>query len=303
MKIIFMGTPDFATTIFDKLIKENFNIVALFTQPDKKVGRKQILTPPHIKKYCLDNNLNIPIYQPNTLKNENIIQTIKDLKPDFIIVAAYGQILPKEVLDIAQCINLHASLLPKYRGASPIQSAILSGDKYTGITAMLMNEGLDSGDILAWEYCEVGDKKVNELFEKLSKIAANLSVFVLNNYKKIKPITQNEILVSYSPKIKKEDGLISFKEDANSIYKKFKAYYFWPTIYLENGLKLKEINLIENNSKNIPGKILKINKNSIIVSFQKGSIEIFEVQPPSKKVMNVIDYIRGKRLKEGDKFN
>jgi len=298
-----MGTPDFATTIFDKLIKENFNIVALFTQPDKKVGRKQILTPPHIKKYCLDNNLNIPIYQPNTLKDENIIQTIKDLKPDFIIVAAYGQILPKEVLDIAPSINLHASLLPKYRGASPIQSAILNGDKYTGITAMLMNEGLDSGDILAWEYCEVGDKKVNELFEKLSKIAANLSVFVLNNYKKIKPITQNEILVSYSPKIKKEDGLISFKEDANSIYKKFKAYYFWPTIYLENGLKLKEINLIENNSKNIPGKILKINKNSIIVSFQKGSIEIFEVQPPSKKVMNVIDYIRGKRLKEGDKFN
>jgi len=298
-----MGTPDYATTIFDRLLKEKFKILALFTQPDKKVGRKQLLTPPHIKKYCLDNNLNIPIYQPSSLKDENVVKVIKNLNPDFIIVAAYGQILPKDILNIAPCINLHASLLPKYRGASPIQSAILNSDKYSGITAMLMNEGLDSGDILAWEYCEVGDKKVNELFEKLSKIAANLSVFVLNNYKKIKPITQNEILVSYSPKIKKEDGLISFKEDANSIYKKFKAYYFWPTIYLENGLKLKEINLIENNSKNIPGKILKINKNSIIVSFQKGSIEIFEVQPPSKKVMNVIDYIRGKRLKEGDKFN
>jgi len=303
MKIIFMGTPDFATTIFDKLIKEQFNIVALFTQPDKKVGRKQILTPPHIKKYCLDNNLKIPIYQPNTLKDKKILQILKDLKPDFIIVAAYGQILPKEVLEIAPCINLHASLLPKYRGASPIQSAILNGDKYSGITAMLMDEGLDSGKILAWEYCLVGDKKVNELFDELSLIAANLSVFVLKNFKKIKPIAQNEVLVSYSPKIKKEDGLISFSEVANSIYKKFKAYYFWPTIFLENGLKLNEISLVENNSKNAPGKILKINKNSITVGCKKGSIEIFKVQPPSKKIMNVIDYLRGKRLKEGDNFN
>jgi len=302
MKIIFMGTPDYATTIFDRLIKENLEILALFTQPDKKVGRKQILTPPHIKQYCLNNNINIPIFQPKTLKDKKIIKIIRDLNPDFIIVAAYGQILPKEILEIATCINLHASLLPKYRGASPIQSAILNNDKYTGVTAMLMDIELDSGDILAWQYCEIKDKKAAILFDELSLIAADVSLFVLNNFNKIKPKKQNEILANYSQKIKKEDGLISFNESADTIYKKFKAYHFWPGIYLNNNLKLKEIKLVEKNSKNIPGKILKIDKNSIIVGCKKGSIEISKLQPPSKKIMNAIDYLRGKRLNKEDLF-
>ena len=146
-KIVFMGTPDYATVIFQELLESHYEVVALFTQPDKKVGRKQILTYPHIKQFCVDNGLSLPIYQPTTLKDEKIINSIKSLNPDFIIVAAYGQILPKQILNIAPCINLHASLLPKYRGASPIQSAILNNDKYSGVTAMMMEETLDSGDI------------------------------------------------------------------------------------------------------------------------------------------------------------
>ena len=151
-KILFMGTPDYATTIFKELIKSKYEIVGLFTQPDKPVGRKQLLTPPHIKQFCIDENLNIPIFQPLKLRgNEEAKNQIEFLKPDFIIVAAYGQILPKEILDIAPCINLHASLLPKYRGASPIQESLLNDDNYTGVTSMLMEEGLDSGDILGFQ--------------------------------------------------------------------------------------------------------------------------------------------------------
>jgi len=136
----------------------------------------------------------------------------------------------------------------------------------------------------------------------LSNIAANLTPFVLKNFESIKPLKQKEVLVSYSPKIKKEDGLISFEDNANNIYKKFKAFYFWPTIFLKSGLKLKKIDIVEKDSLNIPAKILKINQNSIIVGCTKGSVEIFEVQPPSKKVINARDYLRGKRLGLGDLF-
>jgi methionyl-tRNA formyltransferase len=167
-----MGTPDYATTIFKKLVESNYELVGLFTQPDKPVGRKQILTPPHIKQYCIDENIELPIYQPLKLRgNQEARQQIIDLKPDFIIVAAYGQILPKEILNIAPCINLHASLLPKYRGASPIQEALLNDDRYTGVTSMLMEEGLDSGDILGLQYLKISPTM--EVIEAFSKLSTN----------------------------------------------------------------------------------------------------------------------------------
>ena len=203
MNIVFMGTPDYATVIFEEILKY-YDIVALFTQPDKKVGRKQILTPPHIKQYCIDNEIKIPIYQPSTLKDNDIKNIIDGLKPDFIIVAAYGQILPKNILDIAPCINLHASLLPKYRGASPIQEAILNDDKYTGITAMMMEKGLDSGAMLGFQYVKISENMdVADLFASLSSVAANLIVDVLNNFKNINIKQQNLSKVSYCGKISK----------------------------------------------------------------------------------------------------
>jgi len=293
MKILFMGTPDYAELILESLINK-YEMVGVYTQPDKPVGRKKIVTPPPVK--VLAQKYNIEVFQPNNLKNES--ENIKKLDPDFIVVAAFGMILPKEILDIAPCINLHASLLPKYRGASPIQSAILNEDKFTGITAMKMDVGLDTGDVLAYEYCEVANKTAPELFDELAKIAANLTPFVIDNYKKIEPLKQIDAITSYSPKIKKEDGEIDF-DDANKIYRKYLAFYYWPGIFTKK-FKLKKIALVDQSSSNVAGEILEIKKESIVVGCQKGSVEIFEIQPHSKKAMNIIDYLNGRGLKIGD---
>jgi methionyl-tRNA formyltransferase len=296
-----MGTPDYATTILKELLQSNYEIVGLFTQPDKPVGRKQLLTSPHIKQYCLDANLTMPIYQPLKLRgNEEVKKQIEELSPDFIIVAAYGQILPKDILDIAPCINLHASLLPKYRGASPIQESLLNDDFYTGVTSMLMEEGLDSGDILGFQYLKISQNmEVSEAFDKLSKIAAKLTITTLDNFENIKAIKQNEVDVSFCKKIKKEHGLVDFF-DAKKLILKYKAYSYWPGIFLESELKLKDIELNEEISINNPGEILEINKDYILVACKKGSLKIKTLQAPSKKAINSVDFVRGQRLEVGN---
>jgi methionyl-tRNA formyltransferase len=300
-KILFMGTPDYATTIFIELLQSNYKIVGLFTQPDKPVGRKQILTAPHIKQYCLDSNLGIPIFQPLKLRgNDEAIIQIKNLNPDFIIVAAYGQILPKEILDIAPCINLHASLLPKYRGASPIQESLLNDDFYTGVTSMLMEEGLDSGDILGFQYLKItSTMEVSLAFEELSKIAAKLTITTLDNFEKIKPLKQNEAEVSFCKKIKKENGLVDFS-DAKKLILKYKAYSYWPGVFLESELKLKDIELNEEVSINNSGEILEIKKDYILVACKKGSLKIKILQAPSKKAISSVDFVRGQRFEVGN---
>ena len=300
-RILFMGTPDYATTILKELLQSNYELVGLFTQPDKPVGRKQLLTPPHIKQYCLDSNLTIPIYQPLKLRgNEEAKKQIEELNPDFIIVAAYGQILPKDILDIAPCINLHASLLPKYRGASPIQESLLNDDIYTGVTSMLMEEGLDSGDILGFQYLKISQRmEVSEAFDELSKIAAKLTITTLNNFENIKAIKQNEADVSFCKKIKKEHGLVDFS-DAKKLILKYKAYSYWPGIFLESELKLKDIELNEEESINNPGEILEINKDYILVACKKGSLKIKTLQAPSKKAINSVDFVRGQRFEVGN---
>jgi len=299
-KILFMGTPDYATRIFKELIKSSYDVLGLFTQPDKPVGRKQILTAPHIKQFCLDENLDIPIFQPEKLRgNEEVVEQIKSLNPDFIIVAAYGQILPKKILDIAPCINLHASLLPKYRGASPIQESLLNDDYFTGVTSMFMEEGLDSGDILGLQYLKITPSmEVALAFDKLSDIAANLTITTLDNFDKIKPLKQNDAEVSFCKKIKKDDGLVDFLS-ARRLFLKYKAYSYWPGVFLISGLKLKDIELIENESKNIEGSILKIEDNFIVIGCTQGSLKIKTLQAPSKKALSSIDYIRGQRLEKG----
>lgn len=297
-----MGTPDYATKIFEKLINNSsYDVVALYTQPDKPVGRKQILTAPHIKQFCLDNYFDIPIYQPLRLRdNIEVEKEIKSLNPDFIIVAAYGQILPKEILDIAPCINLHASLLPKYRGASPIQESLINNDEYTGVTSMLMEEGLDSGDILGLEYLKITSAMdIVEAFNKLSDIAANLTITTLDNFDKIKPKKQDESEVNFCKKIKKEHGLVDFS-NAKKLYLKYKAYSFWPGVFIESGLKLKEVSLVDDISENEQGTILKINESSIVVACTKGSIEVKTLQAPSKKAIDAVDYLKGKRISIGD---
>ena len=299
-KILFMGTPDYATTIFIELLKSKYEIVGLFTQPDKPVGRKQILTPPHIKQYCIDENIELPIFQPLKLKNnQEAKEEIQQLKPDFILVAAYGQILPKDILDIAPCINLHASLLPNYRGASPIQESLLNDDSFTGVTSMLMEEGLDSGDILGFQYLKITrTMEVSEAFEKLSHIAAQLTITTLDNFENINAIKQNESLVTFCKKIKKDDGLVDFG-DAKKLFLKYKAYSYWPGIFLSSELKLKDIELNEELSQNNEGEILEINKDFILIGCKKGSLKIKTLQAPSKKAMSSVDFVRGQRLEVG----
>ena len=300
-KILFMGTPDYATRIFEELLNSSYEIVGLFTQPDKPVGRKQILTAPHIKQFCLDKELNFPIYQPEKLRgNEEAASQIKALNPDFIIVAAYGQILPKEILDIAPCINLHASLLPKYRGASPIQESLLNDDYFTGVTSMFMEEGLDSGDILAWQYLKITPTMlVDVAFDKLSDIAAKLTIITLDNFENINPKKQNESEVSFCKKIKKDDGLVDFSS-AKNLFLKYKAYSYWPGVFLSSGLKLKDIEFVENTSNNKEGSILELNEDFILIGCKVGSIKIKTLQAPSKKALPSSVYIRGQRLEEGD---
>ncbi|MCG3705341.1 methionyl-tRNA formyltransferase [Aliarcobacter butzleri] len=296
-----MGTPFYATEIFKKLLSSNYEVIGLFTQPDKPVGRKQVLTPPDIKQFCIDNSINIPIFQPEKLRdNLAAYLVIKELKPDFIIVAAYGQILPKEILKLAPCINLHASLLPKYRGASPIQESLLNDDNFTGVTSMFMEEGLDSGDILALQYLKITPTmEVSEAFSKLSLIAADLTITTLDNFDRLNPIKQNESEVSFCKKIKKENGLVDFS-DAKNLFLKYKAYSFWPGIFLESELKLKDIELLEETSQNEAGKILDICKDYIIVGCKKGSLKIKTLQAPSKKAINSVDFVRGQRVEIGD---
>ncbi len=298
-RVLFMGTPSYATTILKALIeRDDFDLVALITQPDKPVGRKQILTPPDTKAYLLEKASTIPIYQPTTLKSDEAFRTIEGFKPDFIVVAAYGMILPKEILNIAPCINLHASLLPKYRGASPIQEAILNGDRYSGVTAMLMEEGLDSGDILAFSVVDIGGMDAPTLFDELSILAANLTIKVLRNFDKIEPLKQRGE-ISYCKKIKKSDALVDLS-DAVRLYRRYLAFKFWPGVQLESGLKLKEIELIDDKDKQIAGKVLKIDDEGVVVGCQRGAIKLKRVQAPSKKEIDARSYIRGKRLELGD---
>jgi methionyl-tRNA formyltransferase len=301
MKVIFMGTPDYAEKILAKLIEEStIDVVAVYTQPDKPVGRKKIMTAPEVK--VLADSKNIAVYQPTRLRNEDTVSELLKIECDFIVVAAYGQILPRAILNHAPCINLHASILPQYRGASPIQQTLLNDDKVTGVTAMLMEEGLDTGDILKIAQMDVPkDMMVTTLFDALTEIAKDLTVDVLENFKSYTPQKQDDAQSTHCKKITKQDGLITFN-DAHTLYSKYRAFTPWPGIYLESGMKLKKIELVEKCAIGESGKIIEITKNSILVACNKGTIRIYSVQPQSKKEMSVIAYINGKRLALEDTF-
>ncbi len=299
MKIIFMGTPEHAGRILEKVINtRGIEVVAVYTQPDKPVGRKKILTPPLVKTIALQNN--IEVYQPNRLRDESVVKELKEIECDYIVVAAYGQILPREILEHAPCINLHASILPQYRGASPIQQTLLNGDDKTGVTAMLMDEGLDTGDIIKIEEIDVSkDEMAESLFERLTDVASELTVDVLQNFDKYTPLKQDEAKSSHCKKITKQDGEVEF-EEAEALFNKYRAFTPWPGIYLSSGLKLKRIEFLENETQNESGKILKIEKDSIIVGCKKGTIRVYAVQPESKKEMDILSYINGKRIGVAD---
>lgn len=296
-----MGTPEYAKVILQGLINDgSFEISLVVTQPDRPMGRKMELTPPEVKVLALEHN--IDILQPQTLRDDGVYEAIASIKPDFIVVAAFGQLLPKVILDIAPCINLHASLLPLYRGASPVQQCLLNNDKFTGVTAMLIEEGLDSGPVLGYRYFKIPqDMKVNELMEQLSIDASLITVNVLKEFNNLLPLIQTKAISSHCKKIKKEDGLVDF-DNANEIYNKFRAFYGWPGIYLDSKMKLLDIEFLEVESRNKKGILLEIVNDSIVVGCEIGTIKINMLQPESKKAMSAKAYLVGKGLKVGDYF-
>jgi methionyl-tRNA formyltransferase len=294
-----MGTPQYAHRILQSLIDaEDMSVSLVVTQPDRPVGRKRVMSPPPVK--VLAQNSGIEVLQPERLIDDDIKEKISSIKPDFIIVAAFGQILPKEILEIAPCINLHASLLPQYRGASPLQQSLLNGDRYSGVTSMLMEEGLDSGPTLGYICYETPqDMRLQELTDRLSELASILTLDTVRSFDQIEPLPQTGAEATYCKKIKKADGQITF-DDAQKLYNKYCAFDGWPGIFTDNGLKITKMRLSDIKSEQLSGQILSIGDESITVGCKRGAVEIIELQPPSKKSMYAKSYLLGKGLRVGD---
>ena len=294
-----MGTPHYAKEILQTLIDDNkIEISLVLTQPDRKAGRKNQLKAPDVKILAVEHNLKI--LQPERLSQEGIYEAIVDAKPDFIVVAAFGQLLPKSILDIAPCINLHASLLPQYRGASPVQQSLLNNDEFTGVTAMLMEEGLDSGPILGYRYFKIPEEMIlPELMNRLSEDACSLTIDILHRFDTIEPMEQNRALATHCKKIKKQDGLVNLC-DIKTLYSKYRSYAGWPGIFLEGGIKISEIVLVNEVQHTKNGVILDLSETSALISGGNGSIEIGTIQFPSKKAVSAKAYCLGKGLKVGD---
>lgn len=294
-RIIFMGTPEYATQILRTLSDANdVEVVAVYTQPDKPVGRKALLTPPSVKVFAQEKN--IPIYQPNRLRDEDVVEQLLNIPCDLIIVAAYGQILPKAILDYVPCVNLHASILPNYRGASPIQQSLLNDDKTSGVTAMWMDEGLDTGAIIQIMTLEIApDEMVESLYTRLTHIACDLTLDVVRTWDRKTAVKQENEKASHCKKISKSDGLIMFDE-AREIHNRYRAFTPWPGIFTESGLKIKALSLEEEESEGTAGEILAIDVNSIVVACTRGSLRITVLQAPSKQETSAVAYLNGKRL-------
>lgn len=305
IKIVFFGTPCFAEMILKKIIAAEYNVVAVFTQPDKKAGRKQVLEKSPVKKTAEKHS--IPVFEPPDLVRGNAKEVLSKAKPDLIIVAAYGKILPKDILEIPKfgAINVHASLLPELRGASPVQEAILSGEKKTGITLMLMNEKMDAGEIINQE--EIGietNDNTPSLTEKLAQAGGKILMETLPLWINgaIKAVRQDEKKASYCRPVKKENGKIGWNNPAESIFRKWKAYFPWPGIFTffptkggKKRLKLVEIGLAQaQDIGEIPGKVVKYN-GKIAVQAGKGLIILKKIQLEGKKVMNAEDFSKGNR--------
>ncbi len=297
-KIVYMGTPHYAKEILEALVNaEDMDVSLVLTQPDRPVGRKKVLTPPPVK--VLAEEYDIKVLQPSRLSEEGIFEAIEKEKPDFIIVAAFGQILPKNILDIAPCINLHASLLPQYRGASPVQQSLLNGDEKTGVTSMLMEEGLDTGDILEKiEFVIPDDMRLHALMQQLTEDACKLTLSTVRNFEKLIPLKQDESQATLCKKIKKSDGQIDF-DDAQSIYNKYRAFEGWPGIFTNNGTKLDEIALIETQKNHKASELLAFEDESIVVGCDRGALKIGTLQPASKKAMSAKAYCVGRGIKIG----
>lgn len=298
MKIVFMGTPDFAVPCLEALIAAEHDVVGVFTQPDKPKGRKQVLTPPPVKTAALTHN--IPVFQPTSLKTGEAYEILKELSPDLIAVVAYGKILPKEILDLPEygCINVHASLLPDLRGAAPIQWSIINGLKVTGVTTMFMDVGLDTGDMLLKTEVEIGENEnCEELHDELSVKGAQLLIKTIDE---LKAGTAARIPQSgestYASILTKDLSPIDWSLPAQKIHDKVRGLYLWPsasTVFEGKKLKVHTSVITGEKSSKSPGTVIKSDGALHIVCGDGSVLELLEVQYEGGKRMKAVDFLRG----------
>lgn len=310
MRVIFMGSPQFAVPSLEAIHSSNHEVVAVVTQPDRPVGRSLKVQPPPVKVSA--HSLDIPVLQPSTTKSPEFIDQISAFGPDILVVVAYGEILRKNVLELppAGAVNLHASLLPKYRGAAPIPSAILNGETETGCTTMQMTLEMDAGPLYLQEKCVIHPTDTTQtLSRKLSEIGAPLITLTLDLIEKnaMVPVVQDVTAVTYAPKLKKENGRVDWNRSANWIARQIRAFDPWPGTFStisNTELKLWLAQSVEGEAQVKPGRVLNVLKHALLVACGEGTIlQLLEVQPQSRPRMTAHEFAIGYRIKAGDSFS
>lgn len=305
MRVVYMGTPDFAVAPLNAIIENGYEVVGVFTQPDKPVGRKAILTPPPVKVTALGHN--IPVFQPDSLKNGEGVKILEELKPDICVVVAYGKILPKDFLDFAKygCVNIHGSVLPEYRGAAPIQRSILDGKEYAGVTAQQMDIGIDTGDILFFEKTKILENETSgDLYERLTVIGAELLVKTLKAIEKgeVNPVKQDDSQSTHAAMLDKTMSPVDWSKSAFEIHNQIRGLDPWPVAqtYLNGkSLKLFRSQIYDDLGTGKPGEAVVL-KNGLGVFCGDGkAVLVSEVQYEGKKRMNASDFLRGCQLEKG----
>ena len=305
MKIIFMGTPDFSVGTLEALIEAGHEVVLAVTQPDKPKGRGKEMQFTPVKECAL--KYNIPVFQPVKVREPECIEELRKYEADIMVVVAFGQILPKEILEMTPygCVNVHASLLPKYRGAAPIQWAIIDGEEVTGVTTMQMNEGLDTGDMLLKTIIPIEAKETGgSLFDKLAEAGAKLCVETLVGLenKTITPEPQGEMTTSYAKQIKKELGNIDWTKKGIEIERLIRGLTPWPSAYTDwtgKVMKIWDAEIVEGSSDKEPGTIVKVEKDAFYVQTGEGLLKVCELQIPGKKRMDAGAFLRGYQVQAG----
>ena len=305
MRIVFMGTPDFSVPALEALVKGGHQVIAAVTQPDKPKGRGKAVLMTPVKEKALE--MGIPVYQPVKVREPEFVKTLADLAPDVIVVVAFGQILPKSILEIPRygCVNIHASLLPKYRGAAPIQWAVIDGEKETGVTTMFMNEGLDTGDMLEKEVVPLDPKETGgSLHDKLSAVGGRLILSTLKGLEDgtLKGTPQTDEGSCYAKMLKKSLGDIDWTMGGAAIERMIRGLNPWPSAYTSlhgKTLKIWDADVTDREYGVEPGTVAEVSKDQLIIQTGKGSLSVRSLQLEGKKRMDIQDFLRGYSLEKG----
>ena len=308
MKIVFMGTPEFSLACFERLLAEGHEVLAAFVQPDKPKGRKMHLVAPPVKVRSIE--AGIPVEQPTTLRYNEALETLREYAPELIIVVAYGKILPSEILALPKygCVNVHASLLPKYRGAAPYQWAVLNGETESGVTTMLMAEGIDTGDMLLQRRCAIPeDMTAGELHDVLAKLGADTlaETLCLMETGRLVPQPQDSTQATHAPMLGKALSPIDWQKSAAALHNQVRGLNPWPgaeTVLLGRRLKIHRSRVAMDASSGMPPGTISVDAGHVLVSCGDGALELLEVQPEGKRAMNAMEYLRGVHCEDTLRF-